>query len=103
MLSVADIDELIFSELIGNKRGIADTQNWRYRVLMAIADSGAHGSTDHELDERLKPPGGASNIRPRRGELLQNGYIEDSGTKRKTRSGSPATVWRLSAGDQPVA
>lgn len=102
MLSVADIDELIFSELIGNKRGIADTQNWRYRVLMAIADSGAHGSTDHELDERLKPPGSASNIRPRRGELLQNGYIEDSGTKRKTRSGSPATVWRLSAGDQPV-
>ena len=102
MLTVADIDDLIYSELIGDHRDIGGPTKWRYKVLMAIADSGTDGLTDHELVERLNPPGGANNIRPRRGELQQKGLIKDSGTKRPTPSGASATVWKLSDADRPT-
>ena len=102
MLTVADIDDLIYSELIDDQRGIGGPSTWRYKVLMGIADSGAEGSTDHELDERLRPGGGSSNIRPRRGELQNQGFIKDSGTKRPTPSGAQATVWQLSDADRPT-
>lgn len=102
MLPVADIDDLIFSELVDDQRDIGGPTNWRYKVLMAIADSGEEGLTDYELVERLSPPGGANNIRPRRGELQQKGFIKDSGTKRATPSGASATVWKLSDADRPI-
>ncbi len=64
---------------------------------MAIADSGSNGATDNELSDLLQAPGGQNNIRPRRGELVDAGYVADSGQKRRTGSGSQATVWRLSS------
>ena len=98
---MADIDGLIFDELIDSDRiGVSDQNHWRYKVLMALADAGDAGATDNELADLLQAPGGQNNIRPRRGELVDRNFVRDSGTKRKTSSGSSATVWRLSSADQ---
>jgi 5-methylcytosine-specific restriction protein B len=77
---------------------VTGPSTWRYKVLMAIADSGTGGATDNELSDLLQAPGGQNNIRPRRGELVDAGYVVDSGEKRRTSSGSQATVWRLASG-----
>src|SRR3546814_7282213 len=69
---------------------------------MAIADAGDDGATDNELTDLLRPPGGQNNLRPRRGELVESGYVTDAGIKRPTPSGSQATVWRLSTVDRPT-
>lgn len=68
------------------------TGSWRLRVLEAIVESRA-GLTDEELQTmlRLNP----STERPRRVELVEGGWIEDSGTRRPTRSGRSAVVWAL--------
>lgn len=98
---MADINRLIFDELIDSGRmGVNNEDSWRYKVLMAIADSGDAGATDNELADLLQPPGGQNNIRPRRGELKEKGFVRDTGHKRPTRSGSLATVWRLSQQDE---
>ena len=103
MTAVADIDRQIFDKLIDAGRiGVSDQNHWRYKVLMAIADSGDGGATDNELADLLQAPGGQNNIRPRRGELVERGFVRDSGLKRRTSSGSQATVWRLSTADQPT-
>lgn len=98
---MADIDGLIFDDLIDASR-VSGVDNWRYRVLMAIADAGDDGATDNELTDLLRPPGGQNNLRPRRGELVDSGYVTDAGIKRPTPSGSQATVWRLSTADRPT-
>ena len=98
---MADLDGLIFDELIDAGR-VSGVDNWRYRVLMAIADAGDDGATDNELTDLLRPPGGQNNLRPRRGELVDSGYVTDTGRKRPTPSGSQATVWRISAAEQPT-
>lgn len=38
-----------------------------------------------------------STLRPRRGECVERGLVEDSGQTRATRSGRQAVVWRLTA------
>lgn len=98
---MADIDALIFDELIDAGR-VSGVDNWRYRVLMAIADAGDDGATDNELTDLLRPPGGQNNLRPRRGELVDSGYVTDTGRKRPTPSGSQATVWRISTAEGPT-
>lgn len=65
----------------------------RARVLAFIASRGAQGATDQEIEHALGMVG--NSVRPRRGELLENGCIEDSGETRKTVAGRKATVWRL--------
>lgn len=98
---MADIDGLIFDELIDSNRiGVSDQNQWRYKVLMTIADADDAGATDNEIADLLQAPGGQNNLRPRRGELVTAGFVRDGGTKRPTPSGSQATVWRLSATDQ---
>jgi hypothetical protein len=64
----------------------------RARVLLAIAYAGEAGLTDEEIAEatKLSP----SSARPRRIELLQGMLICGAPTKRKTKSGSHAQVWR---------
>jgi hypothetical protein len=58
------------------------------------------GLTDEELVERMvylfpsfnfSPSG----LRSRRSELVEAGWVEDSGEKRPTRAGRPAIVWRV--------
>lgn len=50
-------------------------------------------STDEELCVRLKMD--PNTERPRRWELSEAGKIVDSGKRRKTRTGSPAIVWKV--------
>ncbi|WP_083807826.1 McrB family protein [Intrasporangium calvum] len=96
-----NLDELIFDVLVDKAR-VTGPNTWRYKVLMAIADAGDYGATDHELVDLLQAPGGPSNIRPRRNELVESAYVEDAGVKRPTSSGSQATVWRIGSGDRPI-
>src|SRR5262245_31844963 len=69
------------------------TGTWRRRVLVAIAETG--GATDEEIQHhlRLNP----STERPRRVELVERGWIEDSGIRRRTSSGRSAVVWALTS------
>jgi hypothetical protein len=66
----------------------------RLAVLAALAGAGQAGLTDFE---------GAAETgiylytyAPRRVELLDDGWLEDSGLRRPTSSGKMAAVWRLS-------
>jgi len=63
----------------------------RRRVLEALAHALAV-ATDEELQDWLDMS--QNTERPRRVELVQLGYVEDSGARRKTRSGSNAVLWR---------
>ena len=60
----------------------------RARVLADICQH--NGSTDYELSFRLKLL--ASSLRPRRRELVQAGYVQDSG-KTRTHRGTSWTLW----------
>ena len=71
----------------------------RHKVLLAIADSGAHGLTDDEIGARTEL--GGNTVRPGRGELAIGGWItrlENHGGRitRPTLSGNQADVWVLS-------
>lgn len=62
----------------------------RRRVFDEIKASG-DGMTDEEVQDALGM--GANTQRPRRVELVQQGLVVDSGSKRRTRSGNDAVVW----------
>jgi hypothetical protein len=68
----------------------AGTQRWR--VLHALADQ---PSTDEQLAGRLRLR--TNTIRPRRLELLEGGWVCDSGDRFPTPMGNPAIVWTLTA------
>lgn len=68
------------------------TGTWRRRVLDAIGRSPT-GATDDEVQRWLDL--NPSTERPRRVELVEMGWIEDSGERRQTRSGRSAVVWTL--------
>lgn len=56
--------------------------------------------TDHEgvASTRLNP----STYRARRSEIARVGLVVDSGSKRETKPGFPATVWRAHYHDGPI-
>lgn len=62
-------------------------------VLECLRRCGAAGATDEELQVALADVMPPNTQRPRRGELVTQGLVYDSGTTRKTVSGHPATVW----------
>lgn len=62
------------------------------QVLSFIRKQGNTGATDDEIEAALNFRHQTASAR-RRGLVLQ-GYVKDSGQKRKTRAGRPATVWR---------
>jgi len=64
----------------------------RRRVLEAIADAGEAGRTDDELMLELEICRAAA----RRNELLNLGWLEDSGRRRRTSVNGTAAAWRLS-------
>lgn len=74
------------------------TRKWR--ALLAFARQSRHpyvarriGLTDYELGETLRIlRGSASKVR---GLLSEGGWVEDSGHRRPTDTGSPAIVWVL--------
>lgn len=65
----------------------------RHEVLKAIALSNTGGRTDHELHLQLGI--NLNTVRPRRKELQDDGWIEDSGLRRPTETGAPSIVWRV--------
>lgn len=60
----------------------------KLRVLERVKTSPA---TDQELQEALQM--NPSTERPRRIELVDDGFLVDSGLRRKTQSGRDAIVW----------
>jgi transcription initiation factor IIE alpha subunit len=66
----------------------------RIRVLTVIADAGDRGLTDEEIQTLLEM--NPSTERPRRVELVERGWVQKTGARRRTRSGRSAVVWRLS-------
>ncbi|MFG0300674.1 MAG: hypothetical protein ACF8K1_13855 [Phycisphaerales bacterium JB047] len=67
------------------------TPNQRSRVYAAIQSAGAWGLTDEEGEALTGIK--TQSYTPRRGELVQNGMIQDTGKRRRTASGCPAAVW----------
>lgn len=66
------------------------TGSTRQRILTHIQAT-IDGVTDEEGQETLGIPG--NSYRPQRVKLVDDGWVYDSGLRRKTRSGSPAAVW----------
>lgn len=66
----------------------------RRQVLDAIAAAGDHGLTDWQIHEHLGCR--LYSAAPRRGELVRDGWVIDSGRRRETDSTSTAIVWILS-------
>lgn len=67
-------------------------ETMRRKVCQFIADQGAKGATDEEVQLGLDM--NPSTERPRRGEVWGFGLITDSpGKRRPTTSGRMATVW----------
>lgn len=68
----------------------------RRQVLDYLRHCGVSGATDDEM-QLPKELGGLdmdpSTQRPRRIELVNTGWVRDSGKRRKTRSGRLAVVW----------
>jgi hypothetical protein len=63
----------------------------RASVFRFVDSQGEEGATDHEIRDALGLR--IQTVVPRRGELRARGYLEDSGRRRLTDSGSKATVW----------
>jgi len=70
------------------------TGSSRRRVLDAIRAAGDRGRTDEELSIELGLRWRST--APRRNELLNGGWVVDSGRRRRTTSGASAAVWVLS-------
>ena len=68
------------------------TQRWR--VLNHLRLCGPDGATDAELQDALHMNGNTE--RPRRVELVDGGWVEDSGDRRVS-GGRPAIIWRATA------
>ena len=66
----------------------------RLKVLAAIANA-PEGLTDHQIVAVTLRQ--LCTINPRRLELVQLGWVEDSGKRRMFREHSPAIVWTLTA------
>jgi hypothetical protein len=63
----------------------------RGEVLAFITACGPEGATDEEMQRRMPMP--ANTQRPRRIELVADGFVKSSGKTRVTRSGDYAVVW----------
>ena len=70
-------------------------KTFRGQVLDALRDG---PKTDEEIGKATGLRG--STVRPRRGELVHEGLVEDSGQVRPTESGRDAIVWRVKEPDQ---
>lgn len=63
----------------------------RRQVYEFIRERGQSGATDEEIIAALDMS--PSTARPRRIELVQAGFVQNSGSTRRTKSGRNATVW----------
>lgn len=65
----------------------------RKKVLDHLGRAGEAGDTDERIQDILRM--GSHSECPRRLELVAGGWVEDSGKRRRTRTGASAIVWRL--------
>lgn len=63
----------------------------RHRVLAALERTGDRGATDDELGGLTALA--LNSVRPRRLELVEAGYVMDSGDTRPSAQGNAAVVW----------
>lgn len=59
--------------------------------LIRLFSSPTAGYTDEDLGDMMQLDG--SSLRPRRWQLVKDGYIRDNGKRRNTRNGLSAVVW----------
>lgn len=71
----------------------------RALVLHLIESRGADGATDEEIENVLGLK--HQTVSARRNDLANLGVVRDSGQRRPTESGCPATVWVLGPGYEP--
>ena len=77
---------------IAARRIMPRTGTQRARVLDLLSRH-PQGLTDEQMQDALGM--NPSTQRPRRVELVEQGWVEDSGERRRTRSGHKAVVWRF--------
>ena len=70
-----------------------NTGTKRRQVLDHIASCGEHGATDEEISIALGMR--LYTAAPRRNELLNDGWVEESPLRRRTTTGTAAAVWVL--------
>lgn len=104
---LSDPDKNTLGKFQGPEHGAPETQRLaaiaiypktgtqRRDVLERIIAAGERGMTDEEL--HLVTGLKENSIRPRRDELVEGGWVVDSGQRRATRAGMAATVWVRSA------
>lgn len=68
------------------------TGTQRAKVLKLLYITWPGGLTDEKIQDRLEIHG--SSERPRRGELVRDGWVIDTGHRRDTRGGDPAIIWQ---------
>ena len=88
----ADPTDTSLAAALGIKTGTA-----RRKVYDALLECDPRGLTDEEIIAltRLSP----NTARPRRIELVNRGFVEDSGRRHRTNTGYPAILWRLTNGE----
>lgn len=83
------------------KKAVALKRTPRQYIYEWLVRRNTFGGTDEEIQLALSLDAGT--CRARRVELVRMKLIVDSGTKRKTRSGRPARVWRAASVKQNLA
>ena len=89
----------LFTSVDAAKRAAPRASGDRLRILHALAEHGC--MTDESLQTLLRM--NPSTERPRRGELVDDGLVRDSGRMERTRSGCRAVLWEITeAGREEV-
>ena len=68
-----------------------DLSRMKWQVYRFIWEQKTYGAIDDEIYRGLNMR--QNTARPRRNDLMNQGYIVDSGKRRQTRSGREAIIW----------
>lgn len=83
------------TSILAAKAALPKIKGHKKIVLNAYIERGNYGFTHEELGERV--PIRSDTARKRSKDLVDAGYVEDSGTKRKVSSGNMSIVWKATA------
>lgn len=78
------------TQLAAGARTAPRIRGHRARILALLQRQGV---TDEQIATATGL--GLNTVRPRRGELVSQGLVEDSGQRGRTATGSPAIIWRV--------
>ena len=81
----------LFASVEAAKRAAPRASGDRLRILRALADHGCMTDEAIQVTLDMNP----STERPRRGELVDDGCVRDSGRMGRTRSGCRAVLWEI--------